>query len=142
MEHAERLHREEFSYFHEVSTRWEDNDSYGHVNNVVYYSFFDTAVNAYLIERGLLDIHASSQIGLVVKSGCNYFSPVAFPDRVTVGVKVQRLGTSSVTYALGVFREDELLASACGEFVHVYVDRITRKPAPFTPVVREALSTL
>lgn len=134
--------RADFRYFHSIGTRWSDNDSYGHVNNVVYHSFFDTAVNAYLIERGLLEIHLSSHIGLVVRNCCNYFSSVAFPDRVTVGVRVQRLGTSSVTYALGLFREDEVQACASGEFVHVYVDRVSRRPVPFTPLVREALSAL
>ena len=125
-----------------LDTRWMDNDAYGHVNNVVYYSFFDTAVNRWLVERDLLDIADSAAIGLVVETGCRYHAPLAFPDRVTVGVRVARLGTSSVRYELGVFRNDEDAPSAEGHFVHVYVDRATRRPTPIPPRVRDALATL
>lgn len=116
-----------------------DNDAYGHVNNVVYYSFFDTAVNRWLIDQGLLAIAESDVIALVVETGCRYHAPIAFPDRVTVGLRVAHRGTSSVRYELGVFRNDDEAASATGHFVHVYVDRITRRPTPIPDATRRAL---
>jgi acyl-CoA thioester hydrolase len=119
-----------------------DNDAYGHVNNVVYYSFFDTAVNRWLIERGLLDIETSGAIGLVVETGCRYFRPLAFPDRVTTGLRVAHIGTSSVRYEIAVFRNDEQEAAAAGHFVHVYTDRETRRPTPIPEPVRRELATL
>jgi acyl-CoA thioester hydrolase len=119
-----------------------DNDAYGHVNNVVYYSFFDTAVNRWLVEHGLLQIGDSPTIGLVVETGCRYMAPLAFPDRVTVGLRVAHLGTSSVRYELAVFRNDDNEASAVGHFVHVYVDRGTRRPTPIPKATRRALETL
>lgn len=119
-----------------------DNDAYGHINNVVYYSFFDTAVNRWLVERHLLDVANSPAIGLVVETGCRYLAPLAFPDRVTVGLRVAHLGNSSVRYELAVFRNDEPTASAVGHFVHVYVDRTTRRPTPIPAPIRAALSTL
>jgi acyl-CoA thioester hydrolase len=131
-----------FAHFLAIPTRWMDNDAYGHVNNVVYYSFFDTAVNRFLIDRGVLRIDASPVIGLVVETGCRYHHPLAFPDAVEVGIRVAHLGTSSVRYELGVFREGDDLAAAEGHFVHVYVDRDTRTPAPLPADLRVALQTI
>jgi acyl-CoA thioester hydrolase len=111
-------------------TRWADNDAYGHVNNTVYYQWFDTAVNAWLIEAGLLDIELGDPIGLVVETGCAYFSPLSFPGDVDVGIAVDRLGNSSVTYRIGVFGAGSGEVSAQGHFTHVYVDRRSRRPAP------------
>ncbi|MCD0168430.1 thioesterase family protein [Deinococcus sp. 23YEL01] len=134
--------RAEYPYHHPTPTRWADNDVYGHVNNVTYYAYFDTAVNAYLAARGALDIHGGAVIGLVVESGCAYFAPAAFPDTLSVGLRVGRLGSSSVRYELAVFREGDDAACAQGHFVHVYVDRDTRRPAPLPPVLRAALDAL
>jgi acyl-CoA thioester hydrolase len=134
--------RAEFAHFLAIPTRWMDNDAYGHVNNVVYYSFFDTAVNRFLIDRGVLRIDASPVIGLVVETGCRYHRPLAFPDAVEVGIRVAHLGTSSVRYELGVFREGDDLAAAEGHFVHVYVDRETRTPAALPADLRAALETI
>lgn len=119
-----------------------DNDVYGHVNNVTYYSYFDTAVNRYLIECGVLDIGQGPVIGLVVETGCNYFSPLAFPDTVTTGIRVTKLGRSSVRYEVGIFRNDEPLTAAHGHFVHVYVDRQTRKPVDLPDGLRKVLERL
>lgn len=119
-----------------------DNDAYGHVNNVVYYSWFDTVVNQFLIVNGVLDIEHSPVIGLVIETQCNYFASVAFPDRVTAGVRVSKLGNSSVRYEVGIFREDEQAASAQGHFVHVYVDRDTRKPSAIPADMRALLQTI
>jgi acyl-CoA thioester hydrolase len=137
-----RLTRADFLHFREIGTRWMDNDVYGHVNNVVYYSFFDTAVNQHLIEQGALDIGASPEIGLVVETRCRYLAPLAFPDRVTAGVRVARLGTTSITYEIALFREDEADAAAQGAFTHVYVDRQTRRPTPVPERVRGAVANL
>lgn len=134
--------RHAFARFVQITTRWMDNDVYAHVNNVVYYSFFDTAVNQYLIESGCLDIQTSTQIGLVVETGCRYFSPIAFPDRVAAGIRVAHLGTSSVRYEVGLFRNDEQIASAQGHFVHVYVDRASNRPASLSEALRRALVPL
>jgi acyl-CoA thioester hydrolase len=131
--------REQFVRFVPISTRWMDNDAYGHVNNVVYYSFFDTAVNQTLIELELLEILQSAQIGVVVSTSCEYFAPISFPDKIEVGVRVDKLGTTSVTYALAVFKVGHSEARALGQFVHVYVDRASRQPAPIPPGVRAAL---
>ncbi|MGH8822497.1 MAG: acyl-CoA thioesterase, partial [Rhodoferax sp.] len=120
--------REEYKHFTTITTRWDDNDVYGHVNNVVYYSWFDTAVNGYLIEQGVLDIHRGSVIGLVVQTHCNYFTSIAFPQTVRVGVRVAHLGRSSVRYEIGLFPDDAAVTAAKGHFVHVYVDRRTRRP--------------
>lgn len=124
-----------------ITTRWMDNDAYGHVNNVVYYSWFDTAVNAYLIEHGALDIHAGETIGLVIETQCNYFASLAFPETVHVGIRVARLGTSSVRYEVGIFGETGLTA-AKGHFVHVYVDKTTRRPVPLPAHLKTVLETL
>jgi acyl-CoA thioester hydrolase len=134
--------RADFPVFREITTRWMDNDVYGHVNNVIYYSFFDTAVNQHLMEAGWLDPAASPVIGLVVETGCRYASPISFPDRVAAGIRVARLGTSSVRYEVGLFRNDEDTAAAEGHFVHVYVDRATRRPVPLPDGLRAALAPL
>lgn len=134
--------RADYPAFRALTTRWMDNDVYGHMNNVVHYSLFDTAVNGWLIERGVLDIHGGDQLGLVVETGCRYFSEMAFPDTVTAGLRVARLGTSSVRYEVGLFRNEEVEAAAEGFFVHVYVDATTRKPKPLGDGLRTALETL
>jgi len=125
-----------------ITTRWMDNDVYGHVNNVVHYSFFDTAVNRWLIEQGALDIHGGAVIGLVVETHCNYFEPIAFPQTVHAGLRVAHLGRSSVRYELGLFADDAPRAAAVGHFVHVYVDRLTRRPVPLPPAILAALAPL
>mgnify|MGYP001603148154 CR=1 FL=1 len=134
--------RSAYKAFRLISTRWMDNDVYGHVNNVVYYSWFDTAVNAYLIEQGALDIHQGETIGLVIETQCNYFASLAFPQNVEAGIRVARLGNSSVRYEVGLFAEGEELAAAQGHFVHVYVDRQTRRPMPLPEKLRTVLETL
>lgn len=134
--------RTAYRAFRTISTRWMDNDIYGHMNNVVHYSLFDTAVNGWLIERGVLDIHAGDQIGLVVETGCNYFSELAFPDVVTAGLRVAKLGSTSVRYEVGLFRNGEDHAAAEGFFVHVYVDRETRRPKPINEKLRLALQEI
>jgi acyl-CoA thioester hydrolase len=134
--------RSAYARFCSITTRWMDNDVYGHVNNVVYYAFFDTAVNRMLIEEGVLDIERSSLIGLVVETQCRYFAPITFPDAVAAGVRIARIGTSSVQYEVGLFRNEEDSASAEGRFVHVYVDRRTRRPKPIEPGMRAFLNTI
>ncbi|HEX8479660.1 MAG TPA: thioesterase family protein [Telluria sp.] len=134
--------RSAFPHFTALPTRWADNDIYGHVNNVVYYSYFDTAVNAFLIERGVLDIHRGDVVGFVVDSGCSYFQPLAFPDVVHAGIRVSKLGTSSVRYEIGLYRNDDALPAACGHFVHVYVNRATNQPVPIPGATRAVLLTL
>jgi acyl-CoA thioester hydrolase len=134
--------RESFTYFTQAPTRWNDNDSYGHVNNVVYYSFFDTAVNQYLIEKGVLNIQSSPIVGFVLETRCRYFSPFGFPDRVAIGMKVSHIGNSSVGYEIALFRNDEEIASALGQFVHVYVDRSTNRPVTLPGDVRKVLEQL
>ena len=131
-----------YKVFRDLGTRWMDNDAYGHVNNVVYYSWFDTAVNAYLIERGALDIERSEVIGLVIETQCNYFAPLAFPQMVQAGIRVARLGSSSVRYEVGLFAQGEPLTAAKGHFVHVYVDRHSRRPVPLPPQLKSVLETL
>ena len=138
----ERLRRDAFGPYRTVPTRWADNDVYGHVNNVVYYSWFDTAVNAWLIERGFLDLAGSAVVGLVVETTCSYFESVAFPEAVEVGLGVERLGNSSVTYRIGIFRQGGTLAAAQGRFTHVYVDRATQRPVPIPADLRAALAAL
>ena len=134
--------RAHYRHFSAIHTRWEDNDVYGHVNNVVYYSFFDTAVNRYLIEAGALDIHAGAVIGLVVETHCNYYAPLAFPQTVEAGLRVARIGRSSVHYEVGLFGEGETLSAAAGHFVHVYVDRGTRRPVDLPAPLSAALQAL
>jgi acyl-CoA thioester hydrolase len=134
--------RDRYRLFLTIPTRWMDNDVYGHVNNVVYYSYFDTVVNGYLISSGALDIEKSQVVGLVVETRCRYFKPIIFPDTVSAGLRVARLGNSSVRYEIGIFRNDEDAAAAQGHFVHVYADRETRKPASLPPEMRAALERI
>jgi acyl-CoA thioester hydrolase len=134
--------RERYPHFLEVPTRWIDNDVYGHVNNVVYYSYFDTVVNEYLIRSGVLDIENSPVIGLVVETQCRYFAPITFPDRVHAGLRVARLGRSSVRYEIGLFKNDDPSAAAQGHFVHVYVERESRKATALPRELRAALEGL
>jgi acyl-CoA thioester hydrolase len=134
--------RADYRAFYPIQTRWMDNDIYGHMNNVVHYSLFDTAVNGWLIGQGALDIHGGDQIGLVVETGCRYFSEMAFPDMVTAGLRVARLGSSSVRYEVGLFRNDDETAAAEGFFVHVYVERATRRPKELNAKLRGALETI
>ena len=135
--------RLDFRHFLPITTRWMDNDVYGHVNNVVYYSYFDTVVNEYLIRAGALDVEHGTTIGLVVETQCNYFSPLAFPDQVEAGLRVARIGTSSVRYEVGLFKPGKPQAAAQGHFVHVYVDRATRRPVGALPeALRSALEAL
>jgi acyl-CoA thioester hydrolase len=133
-----------FHYRHlrEITTRWMDNDAYGHVNNVVFYSYFDTIVNEWLIRRGLLDVEKGGLIGLVVETGCHYFEPLSYPETVTAGLRVGHLGNSSVRYEIGLFGEGRESAAAQGHFVHVYVDRGTRRPATLPQEWRLALGHL
>ena len=134
-----RLH---FARFQSMTTRWMDNDVYGHLNNVVHYSLFDTVVNRYLIEAGALDLQSGEVIGLVVRTECHYFESLAFPQTIHAGLAVMHQGRSSVRYALGLFADDAPLSAAVGEFVHVYVDRRTRKPVPLPERLRLALEPL
>jgi acyl-CoA thioester hydrolase len=134
--------RADFSIFRTISTRWLDNDVYGHVNNVVYYSWFDTAVNAFLIEQGALDIHHGSVIGLVVESHCNYFAPLVFPQNVEAGLSVTHIGRSSVRYEIALFASDSQNAAASGYLVHVYVDKVTRRPVPIPESLRDVIQSI
>ena len=134
--------RDAYRHFRALPTRWMDNDVYGHVNNVVYYSYFDTVVNGFLVERGLLDIDTSPVIGLVVETGCRYFSPIAFPATVHAGLRVAHLGRRSVRYEIALFRDDESSAAAQGHFVHVYVERATGSATDLPAKTRAALAAL
>ena len=134
--------REAYRVFRGISTRWMDNDVYGHVNNVVYYSWFDTVVNAHLIEHGALDPERGATIGLVVETRCNYFAPLSFPQQVDAGLRVAHLGRSSVRYEVGLFASDAAQTAARGHFVHVYVDRETRRPVPLPAKLRAVLEQL
>jgi acyl-CoA thioester hydrolase len=134
--------RSDYRVFRAIGTRWMDNDVYGHVNNVVYYSWFDTAVNAYLIEQGALDIHHGSTIGLVVETACNYFAGLAFPQTVEAGIRVAHVGSSSVRYEVGLFAKGAELTAARGHFVHVYVDRLSRRPVPLPSNLKSVLEAL
>jgi len=134
--------RDAFPHHAAITTRWADNDVYGHVNNVVYYAFFDTVVNGYLIGAGALDIAAGGTIGLVVETQCRYFRPIAFPEPVTAGLRVAHLGTSSVRYEIALFAGESSEAAAQGHFVHVYVDRESRRPVPLPDRLRAALAAL
>ncbi|MEP4053400.1 MAG: thioesterase family protein [Litorimonas sp.] len=132
------------SYPHRLTlpTRWADNDVYGHVNNSVYYFYFDTVVNRWLIDNGLLEIGKSETIGLVVGTSCDYFSPISFPDNVVAGLRAAKIGSSSVTYEIGLFRNDEATAGAQGTFVHVYVNEETRRPAPISDLMKAKLEQI
>lgn len=142
MSRATPLARDGYAHFHAITTRWSDNDAYGHVNNVVYYNWFDTIVNAFLVRHGQLDIVQGAVICLVIETGCTYFSAVAFPDAVTAGLRVTSLGTSSVRYEVGIFRGDATEPSAQGHFVHVCVDRANRQPIPIPAPLRLLLQSL
>lgn len=131
--------RTAYRHFHRITTRWMDNDAYGHVNNVVYYSYFDTVVNEYLISAGVLDPQRSPVIGLVVETQCRYFDELSFPQAVHAGLRVARIGSSSVRYEVGIFADDAVTACAQGHFVHVYVDAATRRPTALPPALRAAL---
>jgi acyl-CoA thioester hydrolase len=134
--------RAEYPHFLSINTRWSDNDVYGHVNNVVYYSYFDTVVNEYLVREGALDPTAGRLIGLVVQTHCSYFAPLAFPERIDAGLRAARIGNTSVRYEVAIFREDSEQAAAQGYFVHVYVDRDTRKPVALPQAFLAALRPL
>ena len=141
-ERPTRLARDAFRLFRPIPTRWSDNDVYGHVNNVVCYSYFDTAVNGFLVEAGLLDIAESPIVGLVVETGCTFFESAAFPDALEAGLAVVHLGRSSVRYRIGIFRAGGALAAAQGRFTHVYVERATQRPVEIPRATREGLSRL
>ena len=128
--------------FRTITTRWMDNDQYGHVNNVVYYSWFDTAVNAHLIEQGVLDTAKSEVIGLVVETQCQYFESLAFPQAIEAGIRVAHMGSSSVRYEVGLFAEGAPTTAAKGHFVHVYVDRATQRPVPLPANLKQVLEQL
>ncbi|MAB00966.1 MAG: thioesterase [Stappia sp.] len=134
--------RDAFPVLRTIPTRWMDVDTYGHVNNVVYLSFFDTAVNAWLIENGAIDPRTSETVFLVVETRCSYFSELVFPDDVTAGIRVARLGGSSVTYEIALFRGEAEEASAQGSFVHVLVDAKTRRSVPIDEARRSLLASI
>jgi acyl-CoA thioester hydrolase len=141
-ERTARVGRVDYRHFLAIPTRWMDNDSYGHVNNVTYYSYFDTAVNEHLIRAGGLDIARDPVIGIVVETACTFHRSLAFPEVIDAGLRVTKLGGSSVVYGIGLFRQGEDEAAATGRFVHVWVDRATQRPAGVPPRVREALVPL
>tara|TARA_B110000438_G_scaffold240273_1_gene238899 strand:- start:415 stop:852 length:438 start_codon:yes stop_codon:yes gene_type:complete len=134
--------RSEYNHFILLGTRWNDNDIYGHMNNVIYYELFDTAVNKWLFTNNLLDIQNGKNIGLIVKSGCDFFSSFAYPEDIDAGIRVTKIGTSSVSYEVGLFRKNQQLSSADGFFIHVYVDRETNKPLSLDYTFKKALDTL
>ena len=139
---TERPTLAEYPYVTAITTRWMDNDIYGHVNNVAYYSFFDTAANQFLIERGGLDIATGPVIGLVVESRCAYHAPLAYPERLRAGVRIDHLGNRAVTYGIAIFSIRDDRAAAHGHFVHVFVDRQTRTPTPIPDALRAALESI
>ncbi|WP_298924589.1 thioesterase family protein [uncultured Ramlibacter sp.] len=134
--------RSAYRAFRTIATRWMDNDAYGHVNNVVYYSWFDTVVNAHLIEQGVLDIHHGQTIGLVIETQCNYFAPVQFPQTIEAGLRVARIGSSSVRYEVGIFVQGEPMTAAKGHFIHVYVDKASRRPTALPSNLKTVLEAL
>ena len=134
--------RNSYRCYMTIATRWADNDAYGHVNNTAFYQWFDTAVNAWLVEAGLLDIETGDPIGLVVETGCSYFAPLSFPGDVEVGIALEKLGTSSVTYRIGVFGSGQVEPAAQGHFTHAYVGRDSRRPAPLPEEWRSKLEAL
>ena len=139
---ASRDRRAAYRYFLAIPTRWMDNDNYGHVNNVTYYSYFDTVVNEHLVHAGGLDIHAAPVIGLVVETSCRFHRPLSFPDTIDAGLRVARIGNSSVTYEIALFRSGDQAAAATGRFVHVWVERATQRPSPVPEPIRAALAPL
>jgi acyl-CoA thioester hydrolase len=142
MSRPERHVRGDYRHFQSITTRWMDNDAYGHVNNVVYYSFFDTVVNTYLIGRGVLDVAEGPVIGFVVETGCHYFAPLAYPRAVEAGMRVTSIGRSSVRYEIGLFDEGSDQVAAQGHFIHVYVDRRSNRPVSLPEPLRAALEPL
>ena len=142
MPNTSNIGRDHYRHFLTIPTRWMDNDVYGHVNNVVYYSFFDTVVNKFLIEQSQLDYSKGKVVGLVVETKCQYFAPIAFPDVVVAGIRVAHIGTSSVRYEIGLFKNDEDNPAAEGHFVHVYVTRSGNKPTPLSTQMRSALAKI
>jgi acyl-CoA thioester hydrolase len=134
--------RADYAHFLAISTRWSDNDVYGHINNVVYYSYFDTVVNEYLLRAGVLDFSEGETIGLVVETRCNFFAPVVFPEPIEAGLRVEKLGNTSVRYEVAIFTQGSDTAAAQGHFVHVYVDRVTRRPVPLPAPLVDALKPL
>lgn len=134
--------RSEYGYFLPIATRWMDNDIYGHVNNVVYYAYFDTVINRWLIDEGSLDIHGGSVIGLCVESMCRYLAPASYPEELEAGLRVGKLGRSSVRYEVGIFRRATAEPLAFGHFVHVFVDRASRRSVSLPESVRSALQQL
>lgn len=134
--------RDDYKVFYPISTRWSDNDIYGHVNNVTYYSYFDTAANRYLIEEGGLDISDGRIVGYVVNSGCEYHAPITYPEGIEAGLRVDRMGNSSVQYGIAIFREGVAEAAAHGHFVHVFVERAANKSVPIPAPLRAALERL
>ncbi|MEO5765851.1 MAG: thioesterase family protein [Casimicrobiaceae bacterium] len=139
---APRETRAAYPYFSSIPTRWMDNDAYGHVNNVTYYSYFDTVVNEHLIRAGGLDIARDPAVGIVVETSCTFRKSLSFPERIDAGMRVERLGTTSVAYAIGLFREGDDDPAATGRFVHVWVDRAIRRPVAIPPAIRAALAPL
>ncbi len=139
---SKRPQRSDYKVFYPISTRWSDNDTYGHINNVVYYSYFDSVANRYLIEEGGLDINDSEVVGYVVQSGCDYHAPASYPEAIEGGLRVDRLGNSSVQYGIAIFREGEDQALAHGHFVHVFVERAANKSVPIPAALRVALERL
>jgi acyl-CoA thioester hydrolase len=142
MDRPTPLKTSDYVHFIAITTRWIDNDVYGHVNNVVYYSYFDTVINSFLIKSGGLDIHTGAVIGIAVESQCRFHRPLAFPDRVDAGLRVGRLGNTSVRYEVGLFRQGDESPAATGHFVHVFVDREQRRPTPIPAALRSALEHL
>ena len=139
---ARRDRRADYPHVLAVPTRWMDNDTYGHVNNVTYYSYFDTVVNEHLVREGGLDIHNAPAIGLVVETSCSFHRPLSFPDTVDAGLRVTKIGNSSVAYEIALFRRDEEEPAATGRFVHVWVDRATQRPVSVPARIRAALAGL
>ncbi|MEH6558472.1 MAG: thioesterase family protein [Oceanicoccus sp.] len=134
--------RTDYKIFYPVTTRWMDNDAYGHVNNVTYYSYFDTAANSFLVNHCGLDYRNGKVVGLVVSSGCEYLAPIEFPDKIDVGVRIDRLGNSSVQYGIGIFKEGEDQACAFGHFIHVFVDNVSRKPVAIPDEMRKNMKKI
>lgn len=142
MESEKLMHRSDYSFFKNITTRWADNDIYGHINNVIYYSYFDTVANQYLIEFADFNPISAPVIGVIVHSNCNYIKPIAYPDKIEAGLTVKKLGRSSVTYGIGIFRQGESAACAYGEFVHVFVNRKDNLPISIPTKIRESLQKI
>ena len=142
MESEKLMHRSDYSYFKNITTRWADNDIYGHINNVVYYSYFDTVANQYLIEFADFNPVSAPVIGVIVHSNCNYIKAIAYPDKIEAGLTVKKLGRSAVTYGIGIFKQGENAACAYGEFVHVFVNRKDNQPTSIPEKIREALQKI